>query len=365
MKDTIINRIDQLTFTRFVASLLVVNFHFGRNIAPFNLDLFKSFFDRGNISVSFFFILSGFVMVVAYGNKGSISPLSYFQKRFARIYPVFFLASLLMLLYLILSNKAIIFKELFLNLSLLQAWFPTKALVFNFPAWSISVEFFFYSLFPFLFNCFYSKISFKKQLLLALLIWGLSQFLFLFEISIGYFQEPPAFSGELLLYFPVLHLNEFIIGNIAGLFFIQRLNAKKFNADIAILVNLLLIFMVVSYVKLSFHNGLLAVLFVPLIILVSMNKGLLTKISLNKNFIYLGEISYGIYILQLPVFGICKMYLYQFGIRNPYIQFYVPLLVLLIVSGLSYSYFEKPLRKIIVERYSQKSMLTNDKDLSF
>lgn len=81
MKNTCNNRIDQLTFIRFIASLLVVIFHFGRNIPPFNYDILKSFFDRGNISVSFFFILSGFVMVVAYGNKGIISPFSFFKKR--------------------------------------------------------------------------------------------------------------------------------------------------------------------------------------------------------------------------------------------------------------------------------------------
>ncbi|MFN5317872.1 MAG: acyltransferase family protein [Bacteroidia bacterium] len=354
MKDINNNRIDQLTFTRFVASLLVVNFHFGRNVAPFNYDLLKSFFDRGNISVSYFFILSGFVMMVAYGNKGNISPISYFQKRFARIYPAFFLASLLMLLYLTLSNKGVFFKEIFLNLILLQAWIPTKALVFNIPAWSISVEFFFYALFPFLFNFFYSKLTFKKLLVPALLIWVLSQLLFFLGIFYGYYQEPPAFSGELMLYFPVMHLNEFIIGNIAGLFFIRHLNAKKINADIAILVNLLLVFLVVSYVKLSFHNGLLALLFVPLIILISINKGFLTKILINNNLIFLGEISYGIYILQLPVFYLCRLYLYRYGFDSAYIQFYIPLLVLLLLSGLSYIYFETPLRNIIGQQFILK-----------
>jgi len=354
MKDASNIRIDQLTFYRFIASLLVVNFHFGRNIAPFNFDLLKPFFDRGNISVSFFFILSGFVMVVAYGNKGSVSFTSFYQKRFARIYPAFFLAIALLLLYFIISKKAIFFKEIFLNLCLLQAWLPTKALVFNIPAWSISVEFFFYALFPFLFNFFYSKISLKKLLLPSLLIWSLSQLLLFLSIYLNYYHEPPAFSGELTLYFPLMHLNEFIIGNISGLFFIKHLSAKKINADLAILINILLIIFVVTCVNLSFHNGLLALLFVPLILLISMNKGYLTKISLNKYLIYLGEISYGVYILQLPVFYLCRFFLYRFGIENVYIQFYVPLIALLIFSGLSYKYYETPLRTIIVERFSRK-----------
>jgi len=350
-------RIDQLTFTRFIASLLVINFHFGRNIAPFNFECLKPFFDRGNIAVSFFFILSGFVMVVAYGNKGKISPIYYIQKRFARIYPAFFLASLLMILYLFLSNKAIILKELFLNLFLVQAWIPTKALVFNIPAWSISVEFFFYALFPFLFNFFYSKISFKKLLIPALIFWGISQFLFILGVFYGFYEEPPALSGELMLYFPFMHLNEFIIGNIAGLFFIQRLSSKKFNSDLLIVINLMLIFLVVSFVNLSFNNGLLAVLFVPLIILISMNNSLFSKISINKNLIFLGEISYGIYILQLPIYLICRFYLYRYEIENTYIQFYFPLLILLLISGLSYRYFETPLRKIIGEKFSLKKTL--------
>ncbi|MDW5290748.1 hypothetical protein [Formosa sp. PL04] len=62
-------RLEQITFTRFLAAISIVIFHHGKNIFPFNQEGVSFIIKQANIGVSYFFILSGFVMVIAYGNK--------------------------------------------------------------------------------------------------------------------------------------------------------------------------------------------------------------------------------------------------------------------------------------------------------
>ena len=107
--------------------------------------------------------------------------------------------------------------------------------------------------------------------------------------------------------------------------------------------------LILSYENaLKYHNGLLAFIFVPLILFISNDNSWITKLSNKKFMIHLGQISYGVYILQLPVFSIVKRILtLQFGIENKTILFYSSLLALLVISSITYRYIEAPLRKKI------------------
>jgi peptidoglycan/LPS O-acetylase OafA/YrhL len=98
-------RLDQLTFTRFIAAISIVVFHYGRNVFPFDMDGIKFLFRQANVGVSYFFILSGFIMVIAYGNRGKIEYVDYLKRRFARIYPVYFLAILALFTYFYIFNR--------------------------------------------------------------------------------------------------------------------------------------------------------------------------------------------------------------------------------------------------------------------
>src|SRR6266481_3833483 len=105
-------KIEQITFTRFLAAIAIVIFHFGRGIFPFNSEMISFLFAKAGVGVSYFFILSGFVMIIAYGKKSKISPLAYYKNRFARIYPVYLIAILLLLicvryLYVLHPNQSI------------------------------------------------------------------------------------------------------------------------------------------------------------------------------------------------------------------------------------------------------------------
>ena len=342
-------RIEQLTFTRFLAAIAIVVFHFGRESQLFSNKFVSFIFDNANIGVSYFFVLSGFVMIIAYGNK-TVSFFNYIKNRFARIYPVYILAILLLVVNQSFSslNKS----DLFLNVTMLQSWFSGKAQTINYPGWSLSVELFFYLCFPFLLKYIYSNKSLKSITILILGFWILSQLLFhgfIYDvISIPYYDIYD------VNYHPVFHLNEFLIGNLAGLYFIKRNNIGLNKNYLTPIVILFFVFLALLKFKfgINFHNGFLAIVFVPIIYLMSCSNDIITRLFSKKPFIFLGEVSYSIYILQVPIWLFLTDYRMEkyFGLYKDIdvsASFFVRLLVLILCSSLCYLYFEKPLRKKI------------------
>jgi peptidoglycan/LPS O-acetylase OafA/YrhL len=87
-------------------------------------------FEQANVGVSYFFILSGFVMIIAYIDKENIDFFEYVKNRLARIYPVYFLAIILILVIRFFAGVNLV--DLILNALMLQAWVPEKALTVKF-----------------------------------------------------------------------------------------------------------------------------------------------------------------------------------------------------------------------------------------
>jgi peptidoglycan/LPS O-acetylase OafA/YrhL len=337
-------RIEQITFTRFIAAIAIVILHFGRQVSPFNNHSVAFLVDQANVGVSYFFLLSGFIMMISYGNKGKVDFASYMKNRFARIYPVYFLSlATMIVLRLMLGNFNL--RAMLYNLLMIQAWIPGRALSHNMPAWSLSVELLFYVLFPFLLNYLFLKHGKKTGITIAVvLFWLLTQCLFMYLVYSDFSHGLNTKSHDALFYFPLFHLSVFLIGNLAGIYFLRHYKKRQGNYDLAIcFIGVLLILALRFPSGLIYHDGLLAVLFVPFILLLSLNTGKITELFSKKIFVFLGEISYGIYILQVPVFLALKKY--ETG--NPALTFFIKLAILLVFSGLVYQFIEKPLRKAI------------------
>ncbi len=345
-------RIEQLTFTRFLAAISIVIFHYGDQIFLFNNKYVQFIFGQANIGVSYFFILSGFVMIIAYNTNSKINFFQYLKNRLARIYPVYLFA-IFLIVFLSFLHKSTDLEAIFLSVFMIQAWFPEKVHVINGPGWSISVEFLFYILFPFLFNCIYKKRSYKTIIWPILIIWIISQItsnLLFNNITINgvSFQVT-----ENLCYFPLIHVNEFLIGNLAGLYFVTNSNKIRNNYDWHI-IGIVVVFALFLKFPINWYpyNGVFALLFVPLIILLSSNNGKLTTLFKKKIFVFLGEISFGVYILQKPVFKWLSdkqtgKYFLMDRIDNVNMAFFVKFFSLLLLASLSYIYFEKPIREKI------------------
>jgi len=342
-------RIEQLTFSRFLAAFAVVFFHFGKNIFPFSHPFFHFMVKEGGLSVSYFFILSGFVMMIAYGDRQKINAADYFKNRVARIYPVYFIGILMVVLFTFFVLKQLpSFYEIFLNIFAIQAWVPPKLMSLNFPGWSLSVEFFFYLIFPFLFNHFYRKKKTFTIFITIILLWLFSLVFFNWGMKGNINMINEKTTSNFLNGFPVLHLNEFMIGNLAGIYFREKLQNAYKNYDwVLMLIVVIFILMLKFQLPVNYNNGFMAVIFVPFILFLSLNTGYITKLFNHQFLIYLGEISYSIYILHYPVFIFTKWILQKVKILGDLKVFCVYIVVLLLASAFSYSYIETPLREKI------------------
>lgn len=350
-------RIEQLTFTRFLAAIAIVIYHYGKGSFFLTSEHFHFIFENANLGVSYFFVLSGFVMIIAYGRLKKLRYKNYYINRFSRIYPIYFIAILA-----IITIKHFSFEtdEFVYNILLIQAWIPNMALTLNYPGWSLSVELLFYICFPLIFKLF-KLYSTKKIVWLVLLIWLLTQVTF----NLIYFDILPnvIYSNLDLMYFPPLHINQFLVGCTTGLLYLKTKKLK-----IPSVYNLLIILSLVSIIIVTFkfshilnlHNGALAILFAPLIYFLSIDKSFLTTILSNSIFIFLGEISYSVYILQDPIFHIfsdnfIQQYLSKFiSLNDVNIVFMFKTTCLVIAAAISYKYIEEPLRLKIKRSLNNK-----------
>ena len=113
---------------------------------------------RGYLAVDFFFLLSGFVIRLTYGERlatgGRTAAADYLARRFARIWPLhaamLAFAALIALALLATGREAphFPFALLPLHLAMMQDWGVSNALMWNDPAWSISAEWGAYLLAP-------------------------------------------------------------------------------------------------------------------------------------------------------------------------------------------------------------------------
>jgi len=350
-------RIEQLTFTRFVAAISIVVYHFAMDLYPFRLDSVSFLFKQANLGVSFFFILSGFVMIIAYGGKGKtpIDSKKFYMNRLARIYPAYLLALLILIGYLFVRSRSFTGMEFILNLFVIQTWFPSYALSLNTPGWSLAVELFFYSLYPLLFNLIYSKTGITKVMIPILLFWIGTQVFFNIMINSPYYQGFPSNSHNMLYYFPLMHLNEFLIGNIGGLILLKLGSNSERKYTFLLFVLAVLIVILLRYpLPWSYHDGLLAIVFVPFLLFLSLDKGIISRIFRLKPLVFLGDISYGTYILQVPVYFWTKGMLRVAGVTDPYAVFYIFLILLVGISGMSFVYIETPIRNRVKNIRSRK-----------
>ena len=350
-------QIPQITFTRFLASISIVFLHYGLFTWPMSSSLLSPFGGNLVAAMSYFFILSGFILVVSTAKKGflpdTINSLEFWKRRAARILPVYIFAIIVFFAINFRYDPSIPLnwqiQSYYHSIFLLQSWKYKMALDINYPSWSLSVEAFFYFIFPWLYSNL-RDLTNKKLLILSAIAWILNLYIF---ISLKNENIPENF----IKFFPILHVATFLTGMCFGILFIRNYSwlkkvGRKYIHLATILATLFIIY--TSYNNYSFynyqHNGLLSPYYILVIYSLSLINGKFGNLLSIKPLIFLGSISYSLYILQFPIYQICQKYLPWFKNQAREDMFYPYLIVLLFASSMTYLFIEKPARKYLTKK---------------
>ena len=231
-----------LTSIRFFAALWVALFHM-EAMKAFVLPTaaLRRLGSIGYSGVSFFFVLSGFIMVYTYAGRMTAVG-TFWRARFARVYPALAFALLVTapgFLYCAIQMRAHnpnlyvpewawsashLWLVLGLNVTLLQSWVPGAALSWNMPNWSLSVEVFFYLMFPFLLPRM-MRLSRRALVWIVPAGWLLA---LLCALAYTYFHPDGEITTKTLgpwmntlKFNPLMRLPEFVMGMATGLLFLR------------------------------------------------------------------------------------------------------------------------------------------------
>lgn len=196
-----------LTGMRFLAALLVTLYHAGMWVQEVSTAP-SGPFRFGYVGVSFFFVLSGFVLTWTW--KPTERVRSFYLRRFARVWPLHALTTMLAGGLAVLGGKITAdLSALPAHLLLIQAWWLDNEWIFqwNGLSWSLACEAFFYALFPVLVVAFRGRPAVLVFVSLVWLVVGGSLTLLL-RPELTHF----------LYTFPAYRVGEFALGVAAGLF---------------------------------------------------------------------------------------------------------------------------------------------------
>jgi peptidoglycan/LPS O-acetylase OafA/YrhL len=299
-------QLPSLTALRGVAAFWVVIYHYSVQCLP-NLDAapYTYLVHKGYLAVDMFFMLSGFVMTHVYHRAFSESVTriyrSFLFARVARIYPLHLLILVLFVATAIaaqltagaridsLRNVPLQGSEsvsaFVANVLMLQG-LDAGQLSWNYPSWSISVEFMAYLLFPFALPAIW-RASDKAKIAMTFFIFALLGLLAF--LTQGNFDQ---WDGPITL---LRCLPEFILGTLLYCAF-RAVPRGSFLDRGATAFGVLL--MIVLCLHAGAPDLLIAGLFAVLILTAVLNTGSFAAIANTPSLIWLGDISYSLYLVH-------------------------------------------------------------------
>jgi peptidoglycan/LPS O-acetylase OafA/YrhL len=326
-----------LTIARFFAALWVVFVHIPQ-LAPkevvANLTWFDNFIAKsGGIGVNFFFVLSGYILTKLYPPK--FSKRRFYWKRFARIYPAYFVLLLFPLALYIYRGQLFGVPRVELiacsvsTIALVHAWIPPFTHTINGPGWSLSCEAFFYVMFPFLRG---NEQKPSWYLLSAASLLTLSPWIVwhVLTASWGFGIDPNRSSLASLPHFPLVAIPDFFFGIL-----IAKLPVPSTSRKWLLLLGLLLLTLLCA----ADLPGFATVPCGLIILALSITKPATELSPSERAMEYLGHASYSLYLVHVPFIK----YVSSKGFLSSKLQAAVLILSAVILSCGAYTLIDKPL----------------------
>jgi peptidoglycan/LPS O-acetylase OafA/YrhL len=351
-----------LTSARYFAALHVVLFHTwamkGLISAP---AWFQQFTSVGYVAVSFFFVLSGFILVYTYGGK-EFDLRRFWRARLARLYPVYLLSLLLtgpFFFYVVLKmnfHQFAYFRNhlastIVLVLTMQQSWAPLAALGWNAVAWAVSTEIFFYMVFPFLVSRL-SRLSNRGLATVALLGWMIplaAALAYMVWLPDGIYPDSTQdmlFWLSALKFNPLMRLPEFITGVACGCWFLRGNHQPQLAARLVLGGTSLALLITAFSPWIAYpilHTGLYAPAFAAIICGLALRLHALAFLE-SRWLRLLGESSYCLYLFHPMLVGMI-LYGTQGRLTNSWVRVGGALMVATLVGVLLFRYVEEPARR--------------------
>jgi peptidoglycan/LPS O-acetylase OafA/YrhL len=293
-------------------------------------------------------------MSLVYGKRQEpVKPLYFYKKRLTRILPVYWLAFIITLL-LVLFVKGSVPKGFIILLHAfgLQSWDPGYVLDLNYTTWSVSVELFFYALFPFILS-WMQRQSMRTVLIATLILYALQSWQHIYFVN--HLSDGSKRIEEFISSFPLWQLGTFVAGMCtARAIILGKVPAWFQKGALLFFMLAMVLFVYIIYVPNAvlkyIHNGLLSPLFALTVLSLYFDTSLLGKTLSRPALSRLGDLSYGIFVFQYPLWLICGA-LAPIELQTSSIYFFTYLFLVLICSHLVNQYYEKPILLKLRQRY--------------
>ena len=369
-----------LTSLRFFAAIAIVVFHYASDIKGIDRIPIpaKALINCGPLALCFFFALSGFVLSVSYRERivTSSKARAFWLARFARLYPAYLLSYLLFLpmalqkyiLHPASETSASAHKTFWagaiLSPLLLQSW-TSLSQAWNGPSWSLSVEAFFYFLFPY--------IAFRLMRRGAAIATTLSIGLWAASLVVVYAHLSGRLSSQwyhsYIQYNPLFWVSCFLVGIQTSRFVAPWQKVSGAFASATTLLTLATIVMICvltppNYSGLIVTTGLLPLLAL-LIICCSHESSRMVNMIGSSPLYELGSVSYVIYIIQSPIWHFFIAATNKLAGHSSISgqvaawQFIVFLPILITASFLVSRYIEGPARTWIMQGWARSGRPVN------
>ncbi len=373
-----------LTGLRFIAALAVFYHHCANA-----MNLPRPSVALGGAAVSFFFVLSGFILTYVYSgrlnSRGDIT--RYYFTRWARIWPLHIVCLLIVVFFLgspAWMQESVWKWPLFAaNALLLQSWLPLESLAisYNGPSWSISNEMFFYLMFPFLLRGSRKQFWIKLTSLAVLTLLALAA---IQQVILAGKMPDWIDPASLVQFNPALRLLEFVAGMAAGRWFLSSQSSESSlktpglaTSTLMELGAIAILYLTATQlldrhsqwvVRQSPHFGTpfatwlrfsgYLVCFVLLIRVFASSRGLFARWLSTPTMVYLGDISFALYMIHQPVLRFMKQ---NFLVEDPALGWYMLAVAGAISLGLSamlYHGVERTSKDFLLKMYGRKWLAT-------
>lgn len=350
-----------LTSLRFFAAAAVVYYHSSQHFSCLGSRTEANAICFSHV-VSFFFVLSGFILSLKYSDMAGQWKL-FWLKRWSRIWPAH-VGSLALLVVLLPDLFGITRHNAFaagLNCLMLQSWVPVPSYYFSFnsASWSNSTECFFYLLFPLLI---YGHKRSPRWTAATVLVLTILVLVIASTINLARFQlNGPCYHG-LLYVFPPIRLIDFYCGICLSSYFRRR--SSWWSASEATILECSAIVAAIALSLLAAEikgplilgepflfwltNNLLGLPSACFLVFVfAAQAGAVSQILKQQALVYLGEISFTIYMLHCVLLAHHNIFLSQ---RNTPLDALCFFLLLILLAAMSSRYLEKPIREFMLSR---------------